>query len=91
MEDGVAKALADAAEELRNIHRGKHYGFWREETAPKIDAVFREAEPNHDEETCCWEEPVNALRRKRERASEDFPVAERVFRVHAACGHTLAC
>lgn len=45
MKDGVAKALADAAEELRNIHRGKHYGVWREETAPKIDAVFRAAEP----------------------------------------------
>ncbi len=40
MGNSVIAVLTEAVEELRNIHRGKHYGFWREDTLPKIDAVF---------------------------------------------------
>lgn len=39
------KILNDAAEELRNIYRGKHYAFWREETAPRIHNALSGIEP----------------------------------------------
>lgn len=45
MDGSVIGVLADAAEELRSIHRGKEYAFWREEAVPRIDAAFRGNEP----------------------------------------------
>jgi|EndMetStandDraft_5_1072996.scaffolds.fasta_scaffold1168541_1 hypothetical protein len=43
--DDAIKILYDAAEELRNIYRGKHYALWREDTAPQIDNARSGIEP----------------------------------------------
>lgn len=45
MDESILGVLAGAAEELKGIHRGHDYAFWREDAAPRIDAAFRASEP----------------------------------------------
>ncbi len=43
--NSAVELLEGAAAELAQIHRGKHYGLWRQDTAPRLGAALAQVEP----------------------------------------------
>src|SRR3546814_19998243 len=46
--NSAIELLDRAAAELAQIHRGKHYGLWRQEAAPRLGAALAQVEPFSD-------------------------------------------